>query len=101
MCSVRRGKRGDGPNPAMGYGRPLDTQVRVGVEAQSFLFHCGNDVDHRVQISQRMGVLGVQCRAWVFSGSVLRTLTDDDGGALSARFRQHGASHISLLSNGL
>ena len=50
-----------------------------------------------MQISQRMGDLGVQCRVWAFSGSVLRILTDDDGGALSARFRQHGASHRSFL----
>ena len=44
MGLVRRDKRRDGPNPAMGYGRPLDKQVRVS-QGTVLLFRCGDDVD--------------------------------------------------------
>jgi len=44
-----------------------------------------------------VGILGLQRRVWAFSGPILRFLTDYDGGALSTRFRQHGASCRTLI----
>lgn len=67
----------------MGYDRDLDGNVRVGFR----LIPASRrkvDVEIVPQISQRMGVLGVQCRIRTFSGSVLCVRTDNDGGAHSA-----------------
>jgi Atg22-like efflux protein len=44
-----------------------------------------------------MGVLGVQCRIWTFSGSVLCFRTDNNGRAYPTRFRLHGTCRRSFL----
>ena len=77
MGSVRRDKCRDDPDPTMGYDRDLDKNVWVGF----WLIPSSRrryDVDYP-QISQRMGVLGVQYRIWTFPGSVLCVRADNDG----------------------
>jgi hypothetical protein len=44
-----------------------------------------------------MGILGVQCRVWALSSTILRFLTDYDGRALPTGVRQHGVSNQSVL----